>query len=474
MTDISANRLCAVAPRRARLALLEWLEWRAGSRSRPARAVARLALTIDERRIRVLWATIALIGFLGVTLAGARTSPGHHRMVPAAAHQPIPNGLRSAATASGSTHASEPPAAALAAPPPPTVGAPAAGAAPATASTAVIVPSARGALPVGKGMWLWQPQAVEGGNVAAIVAKAQAAGLTHLYVRVGSSIDGFNGGPFLSALLPAAHAAHIRVFGWDFPYLANADADVARAYQAITFTAPGGDRIDGFAADIELASEGVNISPATATVYTSHLRHWVGAGYPLIAVVPQPTPEVLGYPYNEVAANFDAIAPMAYWLNREPGADVAAAISGLQGLGKPILPVGQAYDGGGEGGPPGLPTPQDIQRFMAVADQYGAAGVSFWSWQHADQAIFDAIAASPDFALPAAPAPMTPGQVRSWQVLLTSLGYSAPATGTWDAASTTAVRAYQRAAHLPPTGVVDGATARILLTPFPPPIQIEG
>src|SRR3954466_8781339 len=38
-------------------------------------------------------------------------------------------------------------------------------------------------LPTGKGMWIWQPQYADGGAPAAIVAHAQAAGLTHIYVR---------------------------------------------------------------------------------------------------------------------------------------------------------------------------------------------------------------------------------------------------------------------------------------------------
>src|SRR5205807_5361412 len=44
-------------------------------------------------------------------------------------------------------------------------------------------------------------------------------------------------------------------------------------------------------------------------------------------------------------------------------------------------------------------------------------------------------------------------------------------TGVWDRWSVAAVSNYQRAAHLPVTGVVDEATKAIMLTPVPPPIQ---
>jgi peptidoglycan hydrolase-like protein with peptidoglycan-binding domain len=66
---------------------------------------------------------------------------------------------------------------------------------------------------------------------------------------------------------------------------------------------------------------------------------------------------------------------------------------------------------------------------------------------------------------------MTPGQIRTWQVLLNSLGFPAWPTGVWDKSSVTAVSNYQRAAHLPVTGVVDDATKAVILTPVPPTIQ---
>src|SRR5438105_1414815 len=81
----------------------------------------------------------------------------------------------------------------------------------------------RGALPVGKGMWIWQPEHTENGDVAAIVTRATTVGLTHLFVRTGSTFDGFYAQRFLDQLLPPAHAAGIRVYGWDVPYLDNDD-----------------------------------------------------------------------------------------------------------------------------------------------------------------------------------------------------------------------------------------------------------
>lgn len=334
------------------------------------------------------------------------------------------------------------------------------------------IPAQRGALPVGKGMWIWLADQVEGGNAEAIVARARAVGLTHLYVRTASLAEGFYAGPFLDRLLPLAHAASLRVYAWDFPYLDNVDGDVARAVQAITYLTPDGHRVDGYAADVELPSMGVNITPATAKHFGVALRRAVGPNYPLIACVPRPSPALTKYPFADLVASFDAIAPMVYWLGRDPAAHVAGALRDLGPYGKPILPVGQAYDGAAEGGPAGVPPRKELIRFMQAGDQMGATGMSWWSWQHADEQAWNAIRDAAEFRLPVGdPAAFTPGQVKAYQTLLTSLGFPSPIDGVWGEPTAAAVRAYQEAARLAVTGMIDEATLGVLLTPFAPPLQ---
>ena len=335
-------------------------------------------------------------------------------------------------------------------------------------------PALRGALPVGKGMWLYVPEQIEGGNVDALVARAKAVGLTHLYVRTGSSRMGFYAGEYLNRLLPKAHANGIRVYAWDFPYLDNWQDDVGRAAFAISYTTPDGHRVDGFSADIETRAQGVNVRPETALAYGAGLRSAVGMDYPLIATVPRPSAQLVTYPFAEVVTWFDAIAPMVYWLNRDAGEDAAGAMAALRVFNKPLMPIGQAYDGAAEGGRPGVPAANEIWRFMAVSEQQGATAVSFWSWQHADQEAWDAIRDAGEFRLPAASDGWTPHQVRAYQVLLNSLGFPVAVDGAWGPSTAAAVASYQRAARLPVTSTIDAATRDLLLTPFTPPVKPAG
>jgi len=286
-------------------------------------------------------------------------------------------------TVESTTTTTAPPTTTTTAPPPPPPAAPAL------------------SVPTGKGMWIWQPQYADGGDPASIVAHAQAAGLTHIYVRTGSSVDGPTVG-FLDALLPVAHAAGLKVIGWDFPYLDDPALDADRAIDEILYTLPAtGDRLDGFSADIETPYEGVALTPEAAATYGQIIRDAVGPDYPLIATVPRPSPaRQRDYPYAEVTASFSAIAPMVYWINGPPVDPTIEALSFLAQFGKPVMPVGQAYDGGLEGGPPGTPTYHDLEVYMEVANENGASGVSFWSWQHASDEMWAAIAAGPEVGQP--------------------------------------------------------------------------
>jgi hypothetical protein len=336
--------------------------------------------------------------------------------------------------------------------------------APATTDTAPRLPqpAPRALVPAGKGMWIYVWPRTEGGNPAAVVSRAKAAGVSNVYVRLGSTKDGFTTQGVLDALLPAAHAAGIKVVGWDFPELHDPGADVARAVAMIRYRTAGGEGIDAFSADIETRSEGTNLRADYARAYGSWLRENTGPLVPLIATVPRPNGS--GYPYAEVVENFDAIAPMVYWMQRDPVADVNAAIDALAAFGKPIIPVGQAYDGGPEGGPPGPPPKDALDRFMAAAAAKGALGVSFWVWQQATPEHWAAVTDAKSWDLPRmSPGPADAARVAFLQRILASLGYTVAPDGRYGESTGAAVAAFQQRVGLTPTGSLDASTIAKLL-----------
>ena len=222
----------------------------------------------------------------------------------------------------------------------------------------------------GKGMFLTLFPGT-GLDVAAVVAMARADGLRQLWVRTGSSNNGYFAGPILRALVPAAHAAGVAIIAWDFPTLSDPARDAARAAAALRAG------VDGFGADIESAAEGTYLTSRRVAYYLSLVRAAAGAR-PLVAIVPRPTPYWLtAYPYRAEAPFVDAYAPMVYWSCVEPGAAVSSSIAALAGM-RPVAPIGQDYDMASEGGRHGLPSGREIWRFLDVARRDRAIGASLY------------------------------------------------------------------------------------------------
>jgi hypothetical protein len=222
----------------------------------------------------------------------------------------------------------------------------------------------------GKGIWT---TAFPGDplNAASLVEAARRARLDALYVRTGSSTNGFYGGPLLKKLVPLAHRYGIALIAWDFPTLSDPAGDAARAADAFHYG------VDAFSPDIEEAPEGTYLTARRVAYYLSLVRKDAGSR-PVIATVPRPTSLSLGtYPYAAEARFVDAFAPMVYWSCTEPGAAVAVAIEALRPL-RPVVPIGQDYNMASEGGPARLPSGREVWRFVDIARRDGAIGVSLF------------------------------------------------------------------------------------------------
>ena len=244
----------------------------------------------------------------------------------------------------------------------------------------------------GKGMWIWEPDQTDHGDAGAVIADARRAGLHQLWVRVGDSPDGFYGAAWLDQLVPAAHAAGISVIGWGFPYLFDPASDARWTEAVIDWRSPDGQRLDGYSADIETASEGVALSPQRVAVYLGLVRQAAPREL-LVATVYWPTDSnMVTYPYSTMAPYIDAYAPMVYWDCVQPVSAVRQTLAHLTPL-APVHVIGQAYDMGPYGGRLGAPPPEELNAFMAAAQKGGALGASFWSWQAMDPAEWAALSA---------------------------------------------------------------------------------
>lgn len=246
----------------------------------------------------------------------------------------------------------------------------------------------------GTGMWIWEWSQTGGGNAAAVVAQARAAHLHQLWVRVGDSMNGFYGASELDQLVPAAHAAGLSVIAWGFPYLYDPAGDARWTAQILAWRGPGGATVDGYSADIERPSEGVDLTAQRVGVYLEAVRRAAG-GRLVVATVYPPTDQYWlqgGYPYSAMAPYVDAFAPMIYWECTDPGSDATLDVTRLATL-RPVTIIGQAFDMADVGGRAVAPSGAEIDEFLLAGDRAGAVGASFWVWQDATAPEWAALAA---------------------------------------------------------------------------------
>jgi hypothetical protein len=249
-------------------------------------------------------------------------------------------------------------------------------------------------IPEGTGMWTYMWKETEGGNAKKVVAKAKAHGLSHLYVRTGTRKGGFDQGPMLKKLLPATKGTDIKIIAWDFPQLVNPVRDAQRLAAAANYRVPGAPRVAAVAPDIETGAEGTKLSAKNVDVYMKTLRRLLPADVAIIGVTPWPSEKRIGhYPFDTVAKYSDALAPMAYWVNRDPGTVAKQTMQRFAKYKKPVMPIGQAYD-------PridvptlkyGPPSRADVAEFLQVAEKYGAPSASLWVWQFAHKSHWTAL-----------------------------------------------------------------------------------
>lgn len=266
----------------------------------------------------------------------------------------------------------------------------------------------------GKGMWATNYVAHDS-DIGAMLKAAKLAGITHIYTEVAISQYGFYAENSLDRLLPAAHAAGLKVIAWVYPQFQSISDDIRLSAAVARYRTPSGDQPDGLAADIEGTGDDGLMSPADAFAYGQVLRGLLGPDELMVAAVFHPMARP-SYPYTQLAASFNVFAPMDYWHSRSSrdytAADVRrfvttsivsirAAMGSSGGSAMPIEELGQTYDmfSGGVGTPgeaadvhpQTTPTADEITADMQTAHDLGCIGVSYFEWQTATQAQWGAI-----------------------------------------------------------------------------------
>jgi hypothetical protein len=302
----------------------------------------------------------------------------------------------------------------------------------------------------GDGMWIWLVSAANGGNVSSIISRAKSAGIETLYIKSADGSRSFS--QFSPRLVKALKAGGLNVCAWHYVYGSQPLTEAARSAEAKTKGA------DCFVIDAEAEYEG---RYKQAAAYIKELRRRVGPDYPIGLTSFPYVHYHPSFPYSQFFAPGGATynLPQMYWKDIGTSVDRIFNITYTQNrvYGHPIFPLGQLYNG---------PNPADVRRFRQRATQYGATGLSWWSWQHGRATDWAAVSGS------AGPVP-TGEPTYSWPVLrvgsrgdhvvwaqmhLNGAGYRVLVNGRYGPSTQAAVRRFQQAKGLAVTGTIDGDT----------------
>src|SRR3954454_2445891 len=320
-------------------------------------------------------------------------------------------------------------------------------------------PTPSGTVFDGNGMWIWYLDKSDGGNLDAIAARANAAGVKTLFIKSGDGATYWS--QFSPLVVGGLKQRGLNVCAWQFVYgkvptdEANVGAQAAQSgAQCLVI-------------DAESDYEG---RYSQAKTYMTQLRSQLQPGFP-IGLTSFPYVDYHpSLPYSVFFANgADFNLPQVYWKDIGTSADTAMQHTYVHNkiYGKPIFPLGQSYND---------PPPADMTRFRQVAALYGSSGLSWWSWQASTDRGWAAVGAPlqplTDGTQPSQDWPLlkqgSKGDETLWmQEHLAAADATTPMSGTFDAATDAALRNFQAQHGFPVTGQTDAATWQALLALAP-------
>jgi hypothetical protein len=305
----------------------------------------------------------------------------------------------------------------------------------------------------GRAMWIWEMPSTNHGNVASIIAQAKTYGIGTLYIKSSDGTGYWS--QFSKSLVTELHEAGLRVCAWQYVY---GEQPLVEANLGAKAVANGANCLV-----IDAESQYQGRYPAAQT-YIGQLRHLIGTKFPV---------GLAGFPYVDYHLSFPYSVflgpngaqynlPQMYW------ADIGTTVANVfahtyeynEIYRRPIFPLGQLFD---------KLSASSIEQFNALADEYGATGVSWWDWQSAPLSYFKDITKSGTVLVssisppPASVSRGNKGDLVIWaQEHLYRAGYKLTIDGDFGPQTQKAVKALQGKHKLTQTGVIDGATWDVL------------
>jgi len=321
-----------------------------------------------------------------------------------------------------------------------------------------VTPQPSGTVFDGSGMWIWYLDKSDGGNLDAIAARANAAGVRTLYIKSGDGATYWS--QFSPLVVGGLKQRGLNVCAWQFVYGKVPSDEANIGAQAVRSGA------QCLVIDAESDYEG---RYAAAKTYMTALRSQLQPSFP-VALTSFPYVDYHpSLPYSVFfanGANFNL--PQVYWKDIGTSVDAGMQHTYVHNkiYGKPIFPLGQSYND---------PPPADMIRFRQLAAIYGSSGVSWWSWQASTGRGWQAVGGAAQPLTGYQPSQDWPllkrgskgDETLSMQEHLAAVDPTTPTSGAFDAATDSALRNFQAQRGIPATGTTDALSWQALLSLTP-------
>ncbi len=245
----------------------------------------------------------------------------------------------------------------------------------------------------GKWVWIWNWRRCQGGEAAGVAARLQGAGCRGALIKAYDGPNWFDQGQALRQgsgqawrdIARALKSHGLAVGGWGYHYGEEIAGEAQRAIE----TAQYGEA-DLLVLDVESEFKG---RPEAAEELCQRLHEGVGPAYPLYFSSFAIARYHRSFPYDAFRRHCSGAVPQVYWnAFRWPVEEALAwTYEDYAGLGMPperLFPAAGLYQ---EGSVP-YPSAESVQAFVRQSALGGSTGVSFWSYEHMDEAMWQAVA----------------------------------------------------------------------------------
>jgi hypothetical protein len=236
----------------------------------------------------------------------------------------------------------------------------------------------------GKWVWVWNWRGCDGGDADAVARRLKSAGCVGAIVKAHDGARWFDQGQPWREIGRALKAHGLRVAGWAYLYGEDWPGEAQLAIETVQYG-----EADAYVLDVE--SEFKN-RPDVAEALAGRIREAVGPDYPLFYSTFAIARYHREFPYAAFQRYCSGALPLVYWNAFRWPVDQALGwtYDDYAALAEPpqrLFPVGGLYREGWVS----YPSRDEVLRFAALSASGGSPGVSFWSYEHMDEAMWQAV-----------------------------------------------------------------------------------